>query len=168
MKFGIFDHIDDAGVPLGQLYAELFRARRLVVDTGLHAMHWTRQQGIDYGIEVSEVERYAVYPGQACSGSIYLDDGHTFRYQHGEFLRQEFTCQSDSNSVRVHFAARQGSYAPWWKTIEVVIYDWPSAQARATLSGNASSLKTSYDAGSRTLHIQIPDVAGQGELRVGN
>jgi uncharacterized protein (DUF885 family) len=55
---------------LGQLSYELFRARRLVVDTGLHAKHWTRQQGIDYGIEASEVERYAVYPGQACSYMI--------------------------------------------------------------------------------------------------
>jgi uncharacterized protein (DUF885 family) len=52
---------------LGQLDAELFRARRLVVDTGLHAKQWTRQQAIDYGIEASEVERYVVYPGQACS-----------------------------------------------------------------------------------------------------
>ena len=52
---------------LGQLDAELFRARRLVVDTGIHAKHWTRQQAIDYGIEASEVERYVVYPGQACS-----------------------------------------------------------------------------------------------------
>lgn len=55
---------------LGQLDASLFRARRLVVDTGLHAKHWTRQQGIDYGIEASEVERYAVFPGQACSYMI--------------------------------------------------------------------------------------------------
>jgi uncharacterized protein (DUF885 family) len=52
---------------LGQLDSELFRARRLVVDTGLHAKHWTRQQAIDYGIEASEVERYVVYPGQACA-----------------------------------------------------------------------------------------------------
>jgi uncharacterized protein (DUF885 family) len=58
---------DDVEGLLGQLDSELFRARRLVVDTGLHAKHWTRQQGIDYGIEASEVERYAVYPGQACS-----------------------------------------------------------------------------------------------------
>ena len=55
---------------LGQLDAELFRARRLVVDTGLHAKHWTRQQAIDYGIEASEVERYVVYPGQACAYMI--------------------------------------------------------------------------------------------------
>jgi uncharacterized protein (DUF885 family) len=55
---------------LGQLDAELFRARRLVVDTGLHAMHWTRQQAIAYGIEASEVDRYVVNPGQACSYMI--------------------------------------------------------------------------------------------------
>jgi uncharacterized protein (DUF885 family) len=52
---------------IGQLDSALFRARRLVVDTGLHAKRWTRQQGIDFGIEASEVERYVVYPGQACS-----------------------------------------------------------------------------------------------------
>jgi uncharacterized protein (DUF885 family) len=55
---------------LAQLNYELFRARRLVVDTGLHAKHWTRQQAIDYGIEPSEVERYVVFPGQACSYMI--------------------------------------------------------------------------------------------------
>ena len=55
---------------LGQLDAQLFRARRLVVDTGLHAKRWTRQQAIDYGIEASEVERYVVSPGQACAYMI--------------------------------------------------------------------------------------------------
>jgi uncharacterized protein (DUF885 family) len=55
---------------LGQLNSELFRARRLVVDTGLHAKHWTRQQAIDYGIPPEEVERYVVMPGQACSYKI--------------------------------------------------------------------------------------------------
>ena len=55
---------------LGQLAAQDFRARRLVVDTGLHAKRWTRQQAIDYGIEVSEVERYVVNPGQAASYMI--------------------------------------------------------------------------------------------------
>jgi uncharacterized protein (DUF885 family) len=55
---------------LGQLEAELFRARRLVVDTGLHTKKWTRQQAIDYGIEASEIERYVVNPGQACAYMI--------------------------------------------------------------------------------------------------
>jgi len=61
---------DDVEGQLGELNSELFRARRLVVDTGIHAQHWTRQQAIDYGIEPSEVERYVVWPGQACSYMI--------------------------------------------------------------------------------------------------
>ena len=61
---------DDPQGRLGQLYDELFRARRLVVDSGLHALHWTRQQAIDYGISAAEVERYVVMPGQACAYKI--------------------------------------------------------------------------------------------------
>jgi uncharacterized protein (DUF885 family) len=61
---------DDPEGLLGQLDDALFRARRLVVDTGIHAKRWTRQQAIDYGIEASEVERYVVNPGQACSYMI--------------------------------------------------------------------------------------------------
>ena len=61
---------------LGRLQAEIFRAARLVVDSGLHAKRWTRQQAIDYMTSVTgesrasvtrEIERYAAVPGQACS-----------------------------------------------------------------------------------------------------
>ncbi|MCS0628049.1 DUF885 domain-containing protein [Telluria mixta] len=55
---------------LGALGSELFRARRLVVDTGLHTKGWTRQQAIDYGIGAQEVERYVAWPGQACAYMI--------------------------------------------------------------------------------------------------
>ena len=98
--------------------------------------------------------------------ALYLDDGHTFRYQHGDYLRQTFTCQADANSVRVDFSARQGSYRPWWKAVEVVIYDWPSARAEAKLSGGASGLKTSYDAKKHAVHVMLPDVPGEAELSV--
>ncbi len=61
---------------VGRLQAELFRAVRLVVDTGIHAKRWTREQAIDYmkantGMAesdvISEIERYIVMPGQATS-----------------------------------------------------------------------------------------------------
>jgi uncharacterized protein (DUF885 family) len=61
---------DDAVGDLGRLAGELFRARRLVVDTGIHAKRWTRQRAIEYGIRQSEVDRYVVMPGQACSYKI--------------------------------------------------------------------------------------------------
>jgi alpha-glucosidase len=107
-----------------------------------------------------------VYPGPQCRGSIYLDDGHTFRYQQGEYLRQTLTCQSDGNSVSVNFGARQGSYAPWWKFFEVVIYDWPSAHAEAKVSGSTYPLKTSYDAKQHALHVTLADVSAEAELRI--
>ena len=60
---------------LGMLTMDSVRACRLVVDTGLHALGWSRQQAIDYMVAnspmstanvTSEVNRYAVLPGQAC------------------------------------------------------------------------------------------------------
>lgn len=69
---GLYD--DDPLGDLGRLQAEMFRAVRLVVDTGLHAKRWSREQAIEYMItntgmtedEVTrEIERYAVWPGQA-------------------------------------------------------------------------------------------------------
>jgi uncharacterized protein (DUF885 family) len=64
---------------LGMLSGQALRASRLVVDSGMHAMGWTRQQAIDYllahttedrhSIE-SEVDRYIIWPGQATSYMI--------------------------------------------------------------------------------------------------
>jgi uncharacterized protein (DUF885 family) len=70
---------DDPLGDLGRLQAELLRAVRLVVDTGLHAQSWTREQAIDYMVDTtgmagsdatSEVERYMALPGQACSYKV--------------------------------------------------------------------------------------------------
>jgi uncharacterized protein (DUF885 family) len=64
---------------LGHLQDELMRAVRLVVDTGIHHKRWTREQAIEYMQEatgyhhnsvVTEIERYFVWPGQACSYKI--------------------------------------------------------------------------------------------------
>jgi uncharacterized protein (DUF885 family) len=73
------------GNPLGQvgyLQSLLFRATRLVVDSGMHAKRWSREKATDYliattgiarGRSQGEIDRYTVWPGQACSYKI----GHT-------------------------------------------------------------------------------------------
>jgi uncharacterized protein (DUF885 family) len=64
---------------LGYLQSAAFRAARLVADTGLHVMRWSREQAIEHMVEATgnprtrmttEVERYAVWPGQACAYMI--------------------------------------------------------------------------------------------------
>jgi uncharacterized protein (DUF885 family) len=74
VEMGMYD--DDPLGRVGQLQAALFRAVRLVVDTGLHAMDWSRERAIAYFVDalgenesvaVTEIERYCVWPGQACS-----------------------------------------------------------------------------------------------------
>ncbi|HMI37913.1 MAG TPA: DUF885 domain-containing protein [Steroidobacteraceae bacterium] len=70
---------DDPFGDLGRLEAELFRAARLVVDTGLHSQGWTREQAIAYMVTttgmneseiITEVERYMGQPGQACAYKV--------------------------------------------------------------------------------------------------
>ncbi len=79
-EMGMYD-----GNPLGQvgyLQSLLFRATRLVVDSGMHAKRWSREKATDYliattgiarGRSQGEIDRYTVWPGQACSYKI----GHT-------------------------------------------------------------------------------------------
>jgi uncharacterized protein (DUF885 family) len=76
-EIGMFK--DDPFGDLGRLEAELFRAARLVVDTGMHAKGWTREQAIRYMVTttgmnesevITEVERYMGQPGQACAYKV--------------------------------------------------------------------------------------------------
>jgi uncharacterized protein (DUF885 family) len=70
---------DDPFGDLGRLQSEMFRAVRLVVDTGIHYKRWTRERAIAYmrektgmpdGEVVTEIERYIVDPGQACAYQV--------------------------------------------------------------------------------------------------
>ena len=79
-ELGAYDN-DRVG-RLGYLQSLAFRACRLVVDTGIHAKRWTREQGVAFFVDVngsnpeevaSEVDRYCSWPGQACGYKV----GHT-------------------------------------------------------------------------------------------
>ena len=84
-EFGLY--ANDPFSQIGYLQGQQFRACRLVVDTGIHAMQWTRQQAIQFLVEntgrgvaamTSEIDRYIVSPGQACG----------YKMGHNEILRQ--------------------------------------------------------------------------------
>ncbi len=79
-ELGLYEG-DDLG-RAGFLQSFLFRAVRLVVDTGMHFRRWSREQAVDYMVGATgyargrverEIDRYCVWPGQACSYKV----GHT-------------------------------------------------------------------------------------------
>jgi uncharacterized protein (DUF885 family) len=76
-ELGVYD--DFPVGRLGYLQSIAFRCCRLVVDSGIHAKRWTRQQGVDFFVNVngsnplevaSEVDRYCSWPGQACGYQV--------------------------------------------------------------------------------------------------
>ena len=76
-ELGAYD--DDPVGRVGYLQSIAFRACRLVVDTGIHAKGWTREQGVKFFVDVngsnpqevaSEVDRYCAWPGQACGYKV--------------------------------------------------------------------------------------------------
>ena len=84
---------DDPVGRIGFVWSALLRASRLVVDTGIHALRWTREEaiawlvdygGIPKGMATNEVERYCVWPGQACSYMV----GKTAWVNHRERARR--------------------------------------------------------------------------------
>jgi uncharacterized protein (DUF885 family) len=92
----------------GMLSAEMHRAIRLVVDTGLHAKGWTREQAIQYSLEheaeseesiIAEIERYMVIPGQALSYKIGQLKIRELRAKAEKALGSQFDIRKFHNQV---------------------------------------------------------------------
>ena len=105
-EMGMYD--DDPYGDLGRLQAELHRAVRLVVDTGMHAKKWSREQAIEYmidaegveeGTAVSEVERYAVWPGQALGYKLGMLKILELREEAREALGDDFDIRAFNDTV---------------------------------------------------------------------
>jgi uncharacterized protein (DUF885 family) len=122
---------DDPFGELGYLQSLLFRASRLVVDTGLHAKRWSREQAIRYmaetggddeGSVTSEVERYCVWPGQATGYKV----GHTRWVDARERAKAALGPRFDIR--RFHDATLLSGSMPL-SVLDRVVDDWTRAQA---------------------------------------
>ena len=95
-------------------------------------------------------------PGQPCTGSLYLDDGVSYAYQKGDFLRETFTCARAAHGLTVTVAPRQGSFAPWWNQLSIELYGQSQAGSSA-IAPSGSVIKTSYDAEHHRVTVSVPD-----------
>ncbi|MES1200164.1 MAG: DUF885 domain-containing protein [Pseudomonadota bacterium] len=98
---------------IGYLRWQLWRAARSVVDTGIHAMRWSRQQAIDYlsqttgdapGVVTTEVDRYVVWPGQACAYEIGRREITQLREQARNDLGPDFDLRAFHDAVLLNGA----------------------------------------------------------------
>ena len=101
-------YADDPVGRLGYLQAIAFRACRLVVDTGIHAKRWTREQGVKFFVEVngsnpievaSEVDRYCSWPGQACGYKVGHSEINRQRDRAIAALGQKYDLKSFDDAV---------------------------------------------------------------------
>ena len=80
-----------------------------------------------------------VFPGESCQGELYQDDGTTYAFHRGMYLRQHFTCsEAADGAVTVHLAAQEGRYSPWWTKVRVEVVGRNSSPRSATTAGKTT------------------------------
>jgi len=101
-------YADDRVGRLGYLQSIAFRACRLVVDTGIHAKGWTREQGVKFFVDVngsnpqevaSEVDRYCSWPGQACGYKVGHSEINTQRERVKSALGSKYDVKGFNDTV---------------------------------------------------------------------
>jgi alpha-glucosidase len=77
-----------------------------------------------------------VFPGDDCHGSVYQDDGVSYDFRKGMYLRQSFSCSVDEDgAVTVSIGAREGAFRPWWTSIFVEVVGLRGAGVQAVRDG---------------------------------
>jgi alpha-glucosidase len=106
-----------------------------------------------------------VYPGTDCRGSEYLDDGKSYGFTKGAYLRVQYNCRAANGSLTITAAAREGSYAPWWTSVKLEIFGTEKTPKEIRAGGHGITGWT-YDAQQKAVTLTIPDAASGWEVVV--
>jgi alpha-glucosidase len=80
-----------------------------------------------------------VFTGDNCSGELYQDDGKSFAFQKGVYLRMKFSCQVTAEGLRLKIGSHEGSYPAWWKQVQVEIYGFTPKSTGIYINGKETS-----------------------------
>ena len=98
-----------------------------------------------------------VYPGgQDCKGSLYQDDGHSFNYEKGEFLRVNYSCQLSAAGIKIISSVEKDGYKPWWNSAEITVYGFDKAPQSVRV-GDAMIRDWHYDPVQHAAVFTIPE-----------
>lgn len=118
---------------VGRITMELWRACRLVVDTGIHAMGWSREKSVDYFLAntaltrdniVREIDRYFVYPGQACAYQIGRNKILELREQAKKQLGAKFDIR------QFHDVVLENGAVPL-PVLQTIVAEWANSRAQS-------------------------------------
>lgn len=106
-----------------------------------------------------------VYPGEQCEGSLYLDDGISFAYQKGDYLRVNFSCEQSVGAVKVKIAPPEGRFSPWWNQVEVQVYGINGRPSQVMAGGNPVS-DWKFDAATHSVAAIIANPTAGTEIGI--
>src|SRR5580700_5465239 len=105
-----------------------------------------------------------IYAGDSCRGQLYQDDGRSFAFEKGEFLRETFACEVKDGSIRVTIGPRTGTYPAWWKEVRFEIYGWTPSRDRIVLNGTISATK--IDHSEQRIYFTLADDGNLSRIEV--
>jgi len=80
--------------------------------------------------------------GQPCQGDVYQDDGKTFDFRSGAFLRLHFTCEASADgSLSVSISSREGNYHPWWSGFQIEVVGFNPKTMQFSSSGHTGKIE---------------------------
>ena len=115
-----------------------------------------------------------VYPpttiGADCAGSLYLDDGVSYDFTKGDYLRVQFACRVSPQGLIVTVAPRKGTFQPWWKLLSIEVYGATKPYAGAAVTAldhpGASPISTNFDAEHHRVTALVNDDAKGLQLQL--
>ena len=99
-----------------------------------------------------------------CEGSLYLDDGTSYAYQQGNYLRLKFTCTVTPTGITVKIGAPEGTYTPWWTQYKVEIYGPTKPATTATVNG--TTIPITYNSEQHHLTTILADKNKENEITI--
>ncbi len=106
-----------------------------------------------------------VYMGEDCRGSLYQDDGHTFAYQKGDFLRVNFTCKISPREMTITSSIEKSAYQPWWNSTQLEIFG-AGAEPKEVRIGDQLIHEWRYDAQAHCITLTVPDSVKNWNVRL--
>ena len=105
-----------------------------------------------------------IYAGDPCTGSLYLDDGKSFAYEQGAYLRMNFSCQLTQEGLQLKIGPHEGSYSAWWKEIRVEVYGLTPKDGVVTIDSKKVALN--MNRGTNCANFLIPDDGKGTEIEI--